>query len=198
LGLVLLALALAVLMDNFYRIPELKFDIDKLQEATNQVISRVPFEGDDPSIMLTHIPGDLKSTTGDNLVGQYWTNPDHDENEISVEKEIQEELYTEIRPEFEDTYFKYVYNKCSEKFRLGRVRLLLRTYCTMQDWHRDPEPRLNIPITTNPGALMIIDTEARHLPADGYAWLTNTVNYHTAINGGRKDRIHLIATVFDK
>ena len=45
-------------------------------------------------------------------------------------------------------------------------------------WHRDPEPRLHIPIYTNPGAIMVIDHIAKHMPADGSVWVTNNTKYH--------------------
>ena len=61
-------------------------------------------------------------------------------------------------------------------------------------WHRDPEPRLHIPIFTNPGAHVVIDDTLKHLPADGSVWFTDTRNYHTVFNGGEENRIHLVAT----
>ena len=65
------------------------------------------------------------------------------------------------------------------------------------DLHRDPEPRLHIPIITNPGCLMVIDNVAKHMPADGSVWITNNTKYHNAFNGGEENRIHLVACVLD-
>ena len=56
---------------------------------------------------------------------------------------------------------------------LGRVRILLKEPRSTLSWHRDPEPRLHIPIITNPGCLMVIDNVAKHMPADGSVWITN-------------------------
>ena len=53
------------------------------------------------------------------------------------------------------------------KYKLGRVRILLKEPRSTLSWHRDPEPRLYIPIITNPGCLMVIDNVAKHMPADG-------------------------------
>jgi hypothetical protein len=39
----------------------------------------------------------------------------------------------------------------SSKYKLGRVRILLKQPRSTLSWHRDPEPRLHIPIITNPG-----------------------------------------------
>ena len=57
--------------------------------------------------------------------------------------------------------------------------------------------RLHIPIITNPGCIMVIDETAKHMPADGSAWVTNNVKYHNAFNGGEEGRVHLVACVLD-
>ena len=66
-----------------------------------------------------------------------------------------------------------------------------------QQQHIDPEPRLHIPIVSNPGCLMVIDNVAKHMPADGSVWVTNNTKYHNAFNGGEENRIHLVACVLD-
>ena len=99
--------------------------------------------------------------------------------------------------EFENTYFKEVYEKLSSKFKLGRVRILLKEPRSTLSWHRDPESRLHIPIITNPGCLMVIENVAKHLPADGSAWITNNIKYHNAFNGGEENRVHLVACLTD-
>ena len=90
-----------------------------------------------------------------------------------------------------------LYDTLSKKFKLGRVRILLKEPRSTLSWHRDPEPRLHIPIITNPGCLMVIDNVAKHLPADGSVWVTNNTKYHNAFNGGEENRIHLVACVLD-
>ena len=73
-----------------------------------------------------------------------------------------------IAPSFQYyPYFKNVYDELSKRFKLGRVRILLKEPRSTLSWHRDPEPRLHIPIYTNPGAIMVIDKSAQHMPADG-------------------------------
>jgi len=61
-------------------------------------------------------------------------------------------------------------------------------------WHRDPEPRLHVPIVTNIGAKMVIEDEVKHLPV-GRAWYTNTIFYHSQFNGGEEDRVHLVTSI---
>ena len=88
-------------------------------------------------------------------------------------------------------------SELNKHYKLGRVRLLLKEPRSTLSWHRDPEPRLHIPIITNPGCLMVIDKTAQHMPADGGVWVTNNVKYHNAFNGGEENRVHLVACVLD-
>ena len=110
---------------------------------------------------------------------------------------IDETKYSEFVEDFKNTYFKEVYDELSKKYKLGRVRLLLKEPRSTLSWHRDPEPRLHIPIYTNPGCLMVIDKSAHHMPADGSVWVTNNLKYHNAFNGGEENRVHLVACVLD-
>ena len=112
-------------------------------------------------------------------------------------QDIKEEAYTEFIKDFENTYFKEVYDILSKKFKLGRVRILVKEPRSTLSWHRDPEPRLHIPIITNPGSIMVIENIAKHLPADGSVWITNNTKYHNAFNGGEESRVHLVACVLN-
>ena len=94
------------------------------------------------------------------------------------------------------SYF-IIFDELKKKYKLGRVRLLLKEPRSTLSWHRDPEPRLHIPIETNPGCLMVIDQSAQHMPADGGVWITNNVKYHNAFNGGEQNRVHFVACVLD-
>ena len=187
---------------GFYRDPELKFDVAQMQSALKEVDSRVarqsPLgERDINAICLTQIPNDPNSITGGNVRGLYWTKPDSTYEEVQREEVIDELQYSEFVKLFEDTYFKEMYDALTKKYKLGRVRLLWKLPRTTLSWHRDPEPRLHIPIVSNFGARMCIDTEVHHMPADGSVWITDNTKYHNAFNGGEEDRVHLVATVLD-
>ena len=187
---------------GFYKDPELKFDLDKMQSALKDVDSRVarqsPLgERDINAICLTQIPNDPNSITGGNVRGLYWTKPDSTYEEVQREEVIDELKYSEFVKLFEDTYFKEMYDALTKKYKLGRVRLLWKLPRATLSWHRDPEPRLHIPIVSNFGARMCIDTEVHHMPADGSVWITDNTKYHNAFNGGEEDRVHLVATVLD-
>ena len=180
----------------------IKFDILKLQEAYRQIITTRKFDDGGGishfgAICLTRKPGDPESVKGSKARGIYWTKPDKSGAEVSRDIKIDESEYSEFIPDFENTYFKEVFDVISSKYKLGRVRILLKEPRSTLSWHRDPEPRLHIPIITNPGCLMVIDNVAKHMPADGSVWITNNTKYHNAFNGGEENRIHLVACVLD-
>ena len=180
----------------------LKFDIVKLQEAYMQIIQTKKFDDGGGishfgAICLTRKPGDPESVKGQKSRGIYWTKPDKSGKEVSRDININEKENSEFVPDYENTYFKEVFDVLSSKYKLGRVRILLKEPRSTLSWHRDPEPRLHIPIITNPGCLMVIDNVAKHMPADGSVWITNNTKYHNAFNGGEENRIHLVACVLD-
>ena len=186
---------------NDFQKQDIKFDIAKLQESYKEIIKTKIFEDagvtNFGAISLTQIPGDPESIKGSNARGVYWTKPDHTGNEVIRDINIKEEEYSEFVKEYENTYFKEVYDKLSLKYKLGRVRILLKKPRSTLSWHRDPEPRLHIPIITNPGCIMVINNVACHMPADGSVWITNNTKYHNAFNGGEENRIHLVACVLN-
>ena len=187
---------------DFHKIQGLNFDIVKLRAALKTVLQRKSY--DDAAgtkyiagISLNQIPGDSESISGENVKGIYWTKPYSTGKEEIRAKKIKESAYTEFVKDLADTYFKEVYDELSKRYKLGRVRILLKEPRSTLSWHRDPEPRLHIPIITNPGCIMVIEETAKHMPADGRAWITNNTKYHNAFNGGEEGRVHLVACVLD-
>ncbi|MDC3054824.1 aspartyl/asparaginyl beta-hydroxylase domain-containing protein [Candidatus Pelagibacter sp.] len=187
---------------NDFQKQDIKFDISKLKQACDDVLK---IKGFDTSLGIPHfagislnqIPGDPDSVKGNNVRGIYWTKPDSTGIEVQRESKIDEYKYTEFVDDFKNTYFKEVYDQLVKKYKLGRIRLLLKEPRSTLSWHRDPEPRLHIPIYTNPGAIMVVDNVAKHMPADGSVWITNNTKYHNAFNGGEENRVHLVACVLN-
>ena len=190
-----------VSFDDFYQVPNLKFDILKLRSDLEIVLKKRKFNSPGVShfgaISLNQIPNDENSIKGNNIRGKYWTIADESGKEVSRDIDIDESNYTQLVPEFQDTYFKEVYETLTKRFKLGRVRLLLKEPRSTLSWHKDPEPRLHIPIITNLGCSMVIENIAKHLPADGSVTITNNTKYHNFFNGGEQDRIHLVACVLE-
>ena len=136
---------------NDFQKQDIEFDINKLRHACNEVLK---IKGFDTSLGIPHfaaiplnqIPGDPESIKGNKVRGVYWTRPDSSGKEVSRDVGIDESKYTEFVKDFEHTYFKEVYGQLSKKYKLGRVRLLLKEPRSTLSWHRDPEPRLHIPL----------------------------------------------------
>ena len=190
-----------VSFEDFYQVPDLSFDIIKLRSELDEIIKNKRFNSPGVThfgaIPINQIPNDNSSIQGNNIRGKYWTIADETGKEVARDIDIDESKYTQLVPEFEKTYFKEVYETLRKKFKLGRVRLLLKEPRSTLSWHKDPECRLHIPIVTNKGCSMVIENVAKHLPADGNVWITNNTKYHNFFNGGEQARIHLVACVLE-
>ena len=190
-----------VSFEDFYQVPELNFDISKLRKDLDKILLEKKFNSPGVThfgaIPINQIPNDKNSITGNNIRGRYWTIADDSGKEVSRDIDIDESKYTQLVPEFENTYFKDVYEVLSKRFKLGRVRLLLKEPRSTLSWHKDPECRLHVPIITNKGCSMVIENVAKHLPADGKVWITNNTKYHNFFNGGEQARVHLVACVLE-
>ena len=190
-----------VSFEDFYKVPELKFDISKLRKDLDLILENKKFNSPGVThfgaISLNQVPNDEESIKGNNIRGKYWTIADETGKEVSRDIDIDESKYTQLVPEFNNTYFSEVYKVLSKRFKLGRVRLLLKEPRSTLSWHKDPECRLHIPIVTNAGCSMVIENVAKHLPADGSVWITNNTKYHNFFNGGEQNRIHLVACILE-
>ena len=188
-----------VSFEDFYQVPDLRFDIPRLKKDLEKILAKKKFATPGithfGAIPLNQIPNNKESIEGNNIRGRYWTIADETGKEVSRDIDIDESKYSQLVPEFEDTYFKNVYEILKKRFKLGRVRLLLKEPRSTLSWHKDPEPRLHIPIITNLGCSMVIENVAKHLPADGHVTITNNTKYHNFFNGGEQARIHLVACV---
>ena len=187
--------------NDFYQVPDLKFDIKRLREDLQKIVKKKDFQSPGVShfgaIAMNQIPNDPNSIKGNNIRGVYWTKHNESGKEVSRDIKVDESKYTELVSDFQNTYFKEVYETLKKKFKLGRVRILVKEPRSTLSWHRDPEPRLHIPIITNPGCSMVIENIAKHLPADGNVTITNNTKYHNFFNGGEQSRIHLVACVLE-
>ena len=186
---------------DFFKVPNITFDVKKLRADLENILKLKKFNTlgikNFGAISINRIPGDEESIKGHKARGTYWTFPDESGKEAKRDVAIDESKYSEIVPEFKNTYFEEVYNLLKKKFKLGRVRILLKEPRSTLSWHRDPEPRLHVPIITNPGCKMVIEDVAKHMPADGSVTITNNTKYHNFFNGGEQDRIHLVACVLE-
>ena len=131
---------------------------------------------------------------------------DHDvdsDNRISVDKidapkqskPLTEDIFDTLCTVFQNTVFEEVYNKLSEKYILGRTRIMKMQPRRCLSWHYDYTDRLHYPMKTQEGNIMVIEDEVLHLNKDKW-YLTKTgYNKHTAINCSNESRTHLVACI---
>lgn len=179
----------------------LKFDIACLREALSECLTRTDYKGNDDgfgfgAFSLTRRPG-AETETANDLSGLFHTRIGDvgSYREVAREQRVDEFAFSEFVPAFRDTYFEYVYRELSARFAIGRMRVLSKGLYNCNSWHRDPEPRLHIPVLSNPGSLFVVNHHITHLPADGSVYFTDTRGYHTALNGGESERVHIVAAL---
>jgi len=176
---------------------ELTFDIHKLKQGLADCLERTNYREDTPgfaAFSLTRRPGVEKETAND-LSGLFYTRVDDSYTEVSREDPVDESAFTEFVPAFQGTYLEFVHQELTRRFPVGRMRVLSKGLYNCNSWHRDPEPRIHIPIITNPGSLFVVNHHVTHLPADGSVYFTDTRGYHTAMNGGETHRVHIVAAL---
>jgi hypothetical protein len=107
---------------------------------------------------------------------------------------LKEESFTVLCTGFKDSLFEDVYNSITEKYIVGRIRIMNNLPKTCLTWHIDETPRLHYPIKTQDGCFMVIENESKHLKQNQW-YFTNTVLQHTAFNGSSDERLHLVVTI---
>ena len=108
---------------DFYQVPDIKFDIKKLRESLDTILEKKGFASPQGvsnfgAIPVNQIPNDKDSIKGHNVRGVYWTIADETGKEVSRDVPIDESKYTELVPEFENTFFKDVYETLNSKLML--------------------------------------------------------------------------------
>ena len=174
---------------------DLQFDLEKLRAALDQVLGTGGYSGEGfNALPVTRRPGTTSASAND-LSGRYYIRTDESYEEYAREDLVDEGAFSELADEFKGTYFETIHQELTKRYPIGRMRVLMKEPLTSNSWHRDPEPRIHIPIHTNPGSIFIINHHVTHLPADGHAYFTDTRGYHTAVNGGETNRVHLVAAL---
>jgi hypothetical protein len=110
------------------------------------------------------------------------------------EEKLHEEDFTELCDVFKGTLFEEVYNELKWRYKLGRIRIMMSKPQTCMTWHLDFSKRLHYPLKTQKGCFMVIQDEVMHLEKEQW-YMTNTTVNHTAFNGSKEHRIHLVAAI---
>ena len=109
---------------------------------------------------------------------------------------LMEKDFNTLATPFKGTQFEEVYTVLSTNYELGRVRIMKSDPGMCLSWHMDDTCRIHYPIKTQPGCLMVIENEVKHLDLNTW-WFTNTLEYHTALNASSESRIHLVAEIIN-
>jgi len=187
----------------FQKLP-FTFDQDKLEEALKQVLRIAPWP-DNPKyknqICLTRKKGvPTPDCYYEGTGGIYYLMKNGKEE--ARQQDLDESDYSEFIYSFNHTYFKEIYElvdgycMATYKRKMGRVRLNKSIPRTSLSWHRDPEPRIHIPIITDEGNMQIVEEEVLHMKV-GEGWWADTQNYHSQFNGSEVERVHLVATLYE-
>ena len=191
---------IATYNEYFVKLP-FTFDIAELRKSTYIVrnIARAVIGQDfngTSTLCLTHKKnGD--PWEGQKIRGFYWTRPDDSYEEVTREDPFAETEFTEFNQHFKNTYFASIHKFLTKKYKIGRMRLMMLKPRSTISWHRDPDKRIHIPITSNAGCRHIIEDEVKHIPADGRAWIHDDTKYHTVTNGGETPRVSLVTTLLN-
>lgn len=123
---------------------------------------------------------------------------DREQYDVSEKpKKLQERDFTQLCSQFVGTDIERLYNYITSHFKVGRVRVMRSLPMRCLSWHHDNTNRLHYPLKTQPGCFMVIEDEIMHLEQDTW-WWTNTTKFHTAFNGSKEDRIHLVVNLLKK
>ena len=86
-------------------------------------------------------------------------------------------------------------NSIIEKYNMYRTRLMLQYEVECYTYHQDFSPRIHIPVETNENCLFILEDKIHRLNDDGTVYWVDTTKKHTAMNGSRKNRYHIVGCV---
>ena len=192
-------------MKYFRHIPDLPTPdlYPELQSMLEE--NKVYWHKDMDQICINSIPGqehDIQFGAGSLVLD--WDNAyeKYDDNgnceTVVPKKEIQsrEEDFTELCTPFAGTAFETAFDELKQKYNIGRVRLFRSQPHMCLSWHKDGQPTIHYPLQTQDRCYMVIQDEVKHLYARAW-WATDTTHKHTAFNGSKESRIHLVANVLD-
>lgn len=192
-------------MSHYTQLTNLPIYTNLLEELNKLLASNVISWTDSNQICLNSIIGhETNYKKGTGSLSLDWDNAteiidEYGNQSIHVpqyETPLTEQDFTVLCGQFKGTVFEELYTELTKNYSVGRVRIMKSKSKTCLTWHVDSTPRIHFPIKTQEGCFMIIEDEVKHLPQQTW-WHTNTLLPHTAFNGSKEDRIHLVAVILD-
>jgi len=127
-----------------------------------------------------------------------WDNYYHDDDGKLVaplrDPELKENDFDTLCSQFKGTLFEDIYNHLQKRYKLGRIRVMNTKPKTCLTWHNDDTQRIHYPMKTQEGCYMVIEDEIRFLEHNTW-YHTDTLKMHTAFNGSREERMHLVVNL---
>ena len=115
--------------------------------------------------------------------------PDYGTGSIIKLKHSERDFKHPLFPQLEYT------NSIIASLNMYRTRVLVLPPQCCYTYHRDLSKRIHIPLITNDRCLMIVDDIVYRYPADGNHYVMDTLKPHTALNGSKQDRIHIVGCI---
>ncbi len=107
-------------------------------------------------------------------------------------EEKEEQKYSRVQDELVGSYLE----KIIKQHNSYRTRIMLMPPRQCYSIHADPTKRIHIPIITNNQCWMVWPkNSACHQLVTERAYITDTTQPHTFINGGLEDRIHIVMCI---
>lgn len=106
-----------------------------------------------------------------------------------------ESHFNQFNQEFKSWYLEEVYQRVCEwaKTPIGRMRLMRCLPHTCYSTHRDTGVRFHIALSSNPHCYFVFDDrDIIRIPVDGQLYAAVTQRWHTFVNAGETERIHLV------
>ena len=173
-------------VDPLFNKLDLNFDIVKLKEELDHILTLTQWHPDEKQISLQYKQGEEENAwySGCGILGEWrdkkWF-PFFDEKDFNL-----------INPALKGSYFEHVLN--SMPFKPVRTRIMNLAPKRCYSVHVDDSNRYHLALVTNYHARFIFTKEEKvyHIPADGNPYFVDTIKEHTAINGGNANRIHMV------
>ena len=86
-------------------------------------------------------------------------------------------------------------NSVLSDLKMYRSRLMNMPPKYCYSYHKDPTPRMHVPLITNENCFFVVDDEVIRLPADGNHYLIDTRKIHTFVNASWHHRLHIVGCV---
>jgi Aspartyl/Asparaginyl beta-hydroxylase len=173
-------------MDQLFHKIDLNFDIAKLQEELEHILTLTQWHSVENQISLQYTQGEEDNAwySGCGKLGEW--------RDKKWFPRFKEKDFNIINPALKGTYFEHVLNNMP--FKPVRTRIMNLEPKRCYSVHRDDTNRYHLALVTNYHARFIFTKEEKvyHIPADGNLYFVDTIKEHTAINGGNENRIHMV------